>query len=508
MRSTNRQRRLLGLSRRLAVCTAVSLAIGSLTAPAAVAQAPPTTPIPPPRDPNQPPATEPPPVPQSRIVGDAGAMLGAVRILPKSVNTDTILDDPDFEEELPNQSVAEFGLGHATAQANSDAFFAHESAIAEASPVGAALFGRSPTPPGAVSQTAVPDHEEPMVTGLETPESARAGVDLAGLSGSAQARWDEERGPCLNPIAEARTSLGQASAVNALPAPDEREDRELRDLGGLLDGTPKAADGSGSLVHVPESAHVHTDVKLTDNPGEPGAAVTSTSRTDLTGLQLFTGTSRELSIDVLRRPELSVTATGNPDTSNVDYQAPVLRISQDGEVIGELDAANPSMDVPVDLAGSDAETPAVGEDSGPPSAIDLGLLRLSIGEAREALVGEDLGAAAKLLDLQVLPDLPGDRAALAQVTFGEQIVRAGAPEGGVRCDQQIPQESPTAQPAAAPASGDDAHAPAPQSPSSQSPSPQLAQTSGTYHTVPLFCLGAGMLLAGSILVAALPYRRG
>ena len=364
-------------------------------------------------------------------------MLGGVRILPRTVTPDTILGDSDFEEALPKQSVAEVGLGVTNAVANSEAFLAQERAKARAEPMSAGLFGRSPQLPGTAVQAAVPDNAQPAVTGLRMPEQARGGVGAAGLSGKAHARWSEQRGPCVDPIADARLSLAQAAAVNELPAPQDA-DPQLQNLDGLLDGP------TGSLVRVPDTAHSHSTVRLVDDPATSGKAVRSTSRIGLGSFRLFAGTDREIAVDVVHQPELSVTAPGDPEKSTVDYEAPVLRISRGGEEIATLDAANPSAQLPIG--------PVPRSEPDPPP-LDLGVLRLSIGELRKGVLGDgQTAAAAKLLDLRVLPHLPTDRAALAQVSIGEQTVRAKAPEGGVRCegaaDAQPGDEASAAEPTA------------------------------------------------------------
>ncbi|WP_461143762.1 hypothetical protein [Salinifilum aidingensis] len=435
-------------ARHLVALIAVPVVCAALGAPAAAAQsAPPTTPVPEPADPDQPPASE--PRTQPPVLGEAGAMLGGVRILPRTVTPDTIMNDPEFEGTLPKQSVAAVGFGITSATANSEAFLASERAKARAAPVAVGLGGRAPRLPGTVLQAAVPDNAQPEVTGLRMPEQARGEVDAAGLSGRAHARWSEQRGPCVDPIADARFSLGQAAAVNELPA-TQGVDPRLQDLGGLL-GAP-----SGSLVRIPDVAHSHSTVRLVDNPAGPGKAVRSTSRISLGSVRLFAGTDREIGVDVVHRPVLSVTATGDPEESTVDYEAPVLRITRGGEEVATLDAANPSAELPIG--------PAPRSGPGLPP-LDLGVLRLSIGELREGALGDgQTGAAAKLLDLRVLPHLPADRAALAQVTIGEQTVRAKAPEGGVRCGEPgtatgsrsgggAPTPGPTADPDPGPGGG-------------------------------------------------------
>jgi hypothetical protein len=104
--------------------------------------------------------------------------------------------------------------------------------------------------------------------------------------------------------------------------------------------------------------------------------------------------------------------------------------------------------------------------------------------------GYQLGATARMLDLQVLPTqalgLPNLPTALAQVALGEQVARAYAPAGGVVCrTSEQPAPPPT-------------------------PKPQgrtLAYTTMAYKTIPLFWTGTAMLLIGVVLVAALPRVR-
>ncbi|MER7010619.1 hypothetical protein ABT324_04225 [Saccharopolyspora sp. NPDC000359] len=450
--------------RRFGVCAAVSLVVAGLSGPAALAQSsPPTTPIPSPVDPDQPPASVPTPAP-GPVVADAGTLIGVVRVLPGTVPTESIIDDPEFQEELPKQSVAEAGLGRAIAQANSTAYFAHERAVAEASPVGVAVFGKVPQLPVGLAQAALPDRPEPITSGLQPPSSpADQLVELSGLDGSVHARWDKQAGPCVSPIADARYSLGSASAVNALP--------EGLSLGGLLGGGQPTASGTGSLLHVPNAAEARSTVQLVDVPGQVGKAVQATSALQLASVQLFAGTSQELRVDVVGAPRLTATATGDPATSTVEYQAPALRVSRGGAELGVLDAANPDLDVPV---------------------LDAGVLRLSVGELKQDVVGTEVRAAARLFDLQVLRGhAVGLPTSLLQVSFGEQIARAGAPTGGVDCTVAPAPPAPAPVPAGT----------APQA------AQTLALTSSGYYAIPLFWTGTGLLLLGSIILAVLPRRR-
>jgi hypothetical protein len=72
--------------------------------------------------------------------------------------------------------------------------------------------------------------------------------------------------------------------------------------------------------------------------------------------------------------------------------------------------------------------------------------------------------------------------------LGEQIVRAAAPNGGVVCGStQVPPGE------AAPG------------PHAKTPTP-LAYTNAAYRTIPIFWTGTALLLAGVVIVSAMPLR--
>ncbi|MDI2032819.1 hypothetical protein QFW96_29650 [Saccharopolyspora sp. TS4A08] len=445
--------------RRLCACTAVTLALTGISMPAAMAQGSyPTTPTPHPVDPNQPPGRIPDTTPRP-VVGDAGTMLGIVRLLPATAPGDSFFDEPEFESKLPKQSVLEAGMGRAIAQVNSEAYLAHEHSLAEASPFGVAIMGDVPQVPGGIAQAALPDREGPITNSLTPPAPGEVPVKLNALNGSVHARWNEQTGPCgVAPLSDARYTMGSGSVP------------------GL----------TGPLVDVPSLAEAHSNVQLTDVPGQANKAVVSTSELAISEVKLFSGTPQEVSIQVVGKPTLTATATGDPATSRVDYTAPVLRISQGGKELAVLDAANPTQDVPI---------PAIpGLDRG---VLDLGVLRLSVGELKQEAQGTEIRGTARLFDLKILDGAKlGLPASLAQISFGEQVARAAAPAGGVNCE-----------PPAAGATGDDSGAGAVPADYHQGRTEPLALTSGSYFAVPIFWTGAGLLLLGSILVAAFPRRR-
>lgn len=532
---------------RSLVATALPLAAMVLAFSAAPALAqpgsePPTTPVPTPTNPDSPPMSAPTgPVPPGHAVGDAGTGLGIVRILPNSAPTKAIV--PGAEDKLPKQPAAELGFGLASAQANSEAFLSFERSIAQAAPGGIAIQGSSPQAPGALAQTASPDNEQPIHSGLSLPETPLDTlIKASALQGQVHARWSDTLGPCVGTISDASTEVASLSLLNAIPtlpstpdltgvfdAPnlDAKADQAIIDglkqltgplstLGGVLAGgsSPKA-DGTGSLLSLPNTLAARSTVRLVDIPGSANKAVQSTSTMQVAALKLLAGTPFEIQLKVVSQPTLQVTSTGDEKTSTVKYTAPVLEVVQGGKSLGKLDMANPTLDVPIGIPlpgvpGAE-QLPIIGDllANGQKVAdaiskgmqkLDLGVLRLGVAQLdqrgmamTDPFQGFQLGATARMLDLQVLPTqalgLPNLPSALAQVSLGEQIARAYAPAGGVVCrasDQPAP----------------------PPAPEPQGKAPRgLAYTTVAYQTIPMFWTGTAMLLLGVVLVAAIPTLR-
>ncbi|MDI5981544.1 hypothetical protein [Amycolatopsis magusensis] len=500
----------------------------------------PTTPIPQPNNPGQAPITQPSnPQPLGHAVGDAGTGLGVLRLLPNAVPTNAIL--PGLGEELPKQAALEAGMGLASAQANSEAYLSYERSVAQSSPLGLSIAGNSPQAPGSLVQTALPDNAEPRTGGLNAPKNPLLNVGL--LNGSAHARWSATEGPCVGTIADAATEVASLSVLNVIPslpniglpnlqlpagaklAQGFEPGKGLQALGGLLSGGGQtSADGTNALLSLPNTLSARSTVRLVDIPGSKNKAVESTSTLQAANINLLKGTPLELTIKVASQPTLRVTSTGKRETSKVEYTAPVLTVERQGKVLYTLDAANPTKDIPVGLPldgltqqfGPLESVPVVGglvstltkgvqpigETAG--KVLDLGVLRLGIAQLDDKKLdmtdpfkGFQLGAAARLLDLQVLPtkalkDSLGAAGAslpssLAQLTLGEQVARAYAPENGVEC-------------------GSTSTTPPPGGGETPGVPKKLAQTSAAYATVPLFWSGTALLLIGVVMVAALPRR--
>jgi hypothetical protein len=483
--------------------------------------------------------------PQSagHAVGDAGSALGLVRLLPAAVPTSAAPADANMRP--PKQTALEAAVGLSSAQANSEAGLAYEKAIAQSSPFGSSVGGNAPQAPGSLVQTAMPDNPQPITGGLNGQANPLLNVGL--LHGSAHARWSETLGPCVDTIADAGTSVASVSMLSTIPlipGIDQltNADRQLRDglkalpgplanLGGLLSGTTTNADGTGAVLSLPDLLSSRSVVKLVDIPNSNNKAVRSTSTLQATEIDILKGTPLGLTIKVVSPPSLTVTSTGDEKTSKVSYVSPVLQVMRGNALIFQLDAQNPAEDIPIGIPlpalkdvpgfgqlknvpiigglaemadGSTKQLPA--GDAAKGLSLDLAVLKLSIGgldEKGQSMTdpfnGYELGASARLFDLQILPTtalknaLPADAAknlpsSLAQLSVGEQVVRAYAPADGVVCGTA---------PVSAPADG--AQAPG--------PTKNLAYTSGAYDAVPMFWTGTAMLLVGVIVVAALPRRR-
>lgn len=549
---------------------AIALVFSLTALPAAADVAIPTTPVPGPVNPNDPPVVGPGPRPLGHAVGDAGAAVGDLQVLPGLVDTSTIM--PGMEKQLPKQPLLEGGLGLSSAQANSEAYLDYEKAIAESSPLGGAIGGNSPRLPGALSQTALPDNPQPTQGGLKLPDNPL--LNVGAMQGSVNARYSRELGPCTGaPISDAATSVANLSAGNLhIPEnsgplssvlnpdklaamPDQVRQAVSTDpaKGGigakqvLAALTPdqqkqqsKDAGPGISLLSVPNAISSRSQMKLTDMPGTKNKAVTSTSTLQFGDITLFRGLPIQTKIKVASQPTLRAVSTGDAKTSKVDYSAPALVIEPPLLPPIKIDAAHP-FQMPLALPlpglmpqnlkqeftskfGMDLDkmrgTPVLGEaakflnnqgDKG--FTLNLGLLRIKVGDLKQTgqnqtkgkggapFSGYQLGATANMLQLDLLPTdmlkLNQGPQSLASVHFGKQVARAYAPTGGVRCGTTNPATGGAApKPNASPPAG-----PKPQA-------KQLAYTNGAYEAVPLFWSGTGLLLAGAVLLAALPRRRG
>jgi hypothetical protein len=558
------------MRRRLPIAMALpatALVLGTMAMPAVAASIP-TTPVPGPVSPGQPPASAPNgPQPLGHAVGDAAAAVGDLQVLPGLVDTASILPMPPGS---PKQPLIEGGIGLSSAQVNSEAYLNYERSVAESSPVGGAVGGNAPSLPGALRQTALPDNPDPTTGGLDAPKNpllnaglldgsvharwsdelgpcvgtiSDASTSVASLSvlnlGSATG-LDKlgALGSALNPAA--LSDLG-AKAQDAVKTKSSNGGVNPANVVGMLQpkvnsAPAKADDGGPSLLNVPNTISSRSTVKLVDIPGSENKAVKSVSTFQFADATLFKGTPFPIKIKVASQPTLTAISTGKKSTSSIKYKAPALEIDLPGGAPPiKIDARNPTANIPMSLplpgAPADVAGKALKPLSGVPVfgdvakklqsasddkggngfSLDLGVLKLGVGQLDQTgqvqhkgedgapFSGYQLGGSANMFDLQILPlpktlkvpnGLPTP-SSVARVSFGKQVARAYAPTNGVECG--------TTQPASTPAN----HTPKPQAKAK----PPLAYTDAAYQTVPLFWTGTGLLLAGAVLVAALPGRR-
>lgn len=483
------------------------------------------------------------PAAQGQVAADAGAGLFVLRALP-GLNLPSLPTLPGLPVSAPVATTpdgtgglltAAFALTRVTADSTKPA---GQMSTATSSPGSFSLAGTPAPNPTTLSQSALPDHPTPTTGGFAFPNNPLLTGGL--LQGSAQARWSTTLGPCVDPISSATTSLASLTAIPGLPSlnlPTATDPANpltgltsmlanpASGLGTLTSAVPGLGAATGSTtpsttpatatpttsttsaVSLPDTSSSTSTTRLIDVAGQGGKGVQAVSKVQFVGLTLFEGTPMAAAIKVVSQPTLTATSTGNPDTSNVTYTSPVLTITANG-VTQTLDAQNPTANVPFSLP-LPANTPGLSALLGAlklpadSKTLDLGVLKIQVGQFTQQKVGASVGGTASLLDVALLPtnalstllgSVPGAGGALPtsllQVGIGEQTARASVSAGGVSC----------AAPAAA--------APAPTAATPQaSGTPPLAYTSGAYSAIPLVWTGSVLLILGAVIVAALPRRR-
>lgn len=474
---------------------------------------------------------------KGQAIGAAGTALAMLRLLPRSIPPRSIL--PELAGELRENSAFEGAFGLAGAEIDSAAPRSYERSIATAAPFGGSLIGTSPVP-GTLVQTSLPDNPKPRVGEFAQPRSPLDDlVRTSGMKGDVRARWSRSDGPCVGTASDAGAVVSGAEIGTAvptvpdlpitdLPLPIARRfvpPGNLGTLGGLLSG-PSSEDEARPLVGLSEPISARATITLPDLPGTNRSrkSVRSTSTLEATTIDLFPRSPQGMTVKVVKPPTLLVTSTGTARSSKVTYSAPVLEVRRGKQKLFVLDAAHPSRDLPIGIpvkgfesvpgAKSVKPLPFVGgtaetvrgtakrlTDEQLKKVVDLFVLRVSIAgldqqgkDMRVPYRGHQLGASARLMEVQLLPtealaDAIGERGAdlsssLMQITVGEQVARAYAPEGGVLCGST-----------AAPAPG-------------QNGMPAKLMPVGTaYQARPMLWTASAALLLGALLVSVFPRRR-
>lgn len=334
---------------------------------------------------------------------------------------------------------------------------AEVAAAAAARDVAANLLGLDLTglvPVGGIGQTvyqeAPPTNDQPATGAGPRLDLAVAHTDVA--RSSAHARWHESMrcAEVTGAAGVAGTSLVEAAVLPGL--------------------------GRSSLVWLPGNLSSRSEAGLTEQDGR--VAAYAAAAVSLSEVRLFAGTRSEITVKVVSRPSLTVSATGAPDGTRVRYDSPVLEISGPGIGRERLDAPGTHLDLVLGPTGGSpgrtglpllgdgalSEGAAVdgleasGEVTGPalpaPESLPpperlgvlpllrdvlvgvgelsdlrrLSVLRLSLGELREQVEGDTVSASAASLRLQVLRWGDDDPAAPAQAVLdlGIGLVQAAA----------------------------------------------------------------------------------
>jgi uncharacterized repeat protein (TIGR01451 family) len=184
--------------------------------------------------------------------------------------------------------------------------------------------------------------------------------------------------------------------------PISRGESTVADL-NVLDATAELESGQGGAVR-----SIST-VGIVDVAGQATKGLKAEAITQVTGIALGGGA---LTVNVLAPPRVTAIATGQPGGATVTYTEPVLQVLQDGEVIGELNAADGNTTI-------DA----------------LPLLRLKLGTLEDVVQAPDgtrAAGRATLLEVEVLGALPILDPG-ARITIAGGTVSVNVPVGGIDC---------------------------------------------------------------------------
>lgn len=243
-------------------------------------------------------------------------------------------------------------------------------------------------------QAAPPDNAEPTVNELLNLEAnPLARVLLARAT--AHSRWPGDN-QCVasgTPIA-----LGQSEVTDP---------EVLTGVGGPAGTALVALDNrQGSTVYTKST------VGLIDVAGSANKGVMAEAHTQLTAVTLFKGTTSELTINVVAPPIVTAIATGQPGGASVSYSEPILQIVQNGNVVGELNAADINQTI----------------------VVPNGILELKLGtlEATTSPDGTSASGSANLLSVTLL-GAPLPIEVIAPLSIAAGVVSAKVPAGGVVC---------------------------------------------------------------------------
>ncbi len=246
-------------------------------------------------------------------------------------------------------------------------------------------------------QSAPPDNADPVVEEI-LPVPADPLLNASVARATAHARWPAPKG----------CPTGGAYSAQATS--------HVADANVITDTVPDTT----ALVAVNNdqgtTVFTRSTNQLIDVAGGPKKGLKAEALTQLTAVTLFKGGANEFTVNVLAPPVVTAIATGRPGGATVTYSEPILQIVQDGEVLGELNAA-------------DSPGPFI-LPSNPLISLELG----SLTKTEEANGTKATGEAA-LFELVLIP-APTATTPLVRVAIANGFVSAEVPVGGIDCSAQ------------------------------------------------------------------------
>jgi hypothetical protein len=304
-------------------------------------------------------------------------------------------------------------------------------------------------PKNSVTQVAPPDNAEPATSELlSIPQNPLLWGKV--LPASAHARWNNDiacpTGPVEIASAEAKVAELHALSTEGAAA-----------LPIALPGADALPIPAGvTLVDLPRVLASATNAGLVEVEGQDGLGVASTATIDVVDLTLFKGTPAQTRIQVVSQPKLTATAAGTEGKSKVEYEAPVLKVTDPQGTVHQIDAPGESYTIgasslpaiPGGLQGAltplGAAVPA-GLPLALPAVPDLSnayLAKISLGVLDKVI--EDANTAQGRLTMLRLELLASDgENPLATLALGELQAQATVADGGLTCGSPsvLPTES-------------------------------------------------------------------
>jgi hypothetical protein len=295
-------------------------------------------------------------------------------------------------------------------------------------------------PKNSVSQVAPPDNVAPATSSLvEIPQNPLLWGSV--LPANAHARWNDSIACPTGPV-EIASSQAKVADLKALTS-------QGATLPVAVPGVSDLPIGDDvTVVDLPDTLRSSTAQGLVKVDGQKGLGVASTASISVAKIVLFKNTPAQTTVSVVSPPRLTATAAGSEGASNVDYEAPVLKIEAPNGQTHQIDAPGEEYEIGMESleslpGGLDSALQRAGSaaPAGLPSLPALPaiagespyLAKLSLGKVTDVV--EEPGTAQGRLTMLRLDLLsPDGKTPLASLSLGDMRAQATAPAGGVVCN--------------------------------------------------------------------------